>query len=97
MHLPLSTPDELAEEPELAPLLILLPAAEVTRRALLAAHPELIDRGYLADEPEISPRQCLAAGLLVALEAISEAAEIYRAHLDHLAARARPARAEPDF
>jgi hypothetical protein len=88
----LSTPGELADEPELAPLHILLAAAEVTRRTLLAAQPELTDRGSLLDEPEISPRQCLAAAILVSLEDVAEAAERYCAHLDHLAARTRPHR-----
>ena len=95
MKLPLSTPDELADEPELAPLHILASAAEVTRRALLAAHPELIDRAFLAEEPDISARQCLAAALLVALEGVAEMAEYYCAHLDNLAAR-RPCRGSED-
>ena len=90
MSLPLSTPDEIADEPELAPLLILLTAAEVTRRALLAAQPELLDSSFLADEPGISPRQCLAASLIVALETATTLGENYRAHLDRLAARTRP-------
>jgi len=96
MTLPLSTPYELADEPELAPLEILLAAAEVSRRALLAAHPELIDRGYLDAEPEISPRQCIAAAVLCAIETVSEVAEHYRAHLDNLAARTRPKRNDDD-
>lgn len=97
MTLPLSTPDELADEPELAPLLILLAAAEITRRALLAAHPELLDPGFLADEPEVSPRQCLAASLLVSLETATTAGENYRAHLDHLAARTRPTKMDISY
>jgi hypothetical protein len=87
MTLPLSTPEELAEEPELGPLEVLQSAAEVSRRALLAAHPELECRAYVGEEPEISARQCLAAGLLASLEVLVEAVENYRAHLDHLACR----------
>ncbi len=87
MTLPLSTPEELAHEPELAPLEVLQSAAEVSRRALLAAHPELDCRAFVGEEPEISPRQCLAAGLLATLEVIIESVENYRAHLDHLACR----------
>lgn len=96
MNYPLSTPDELADEPERAPLEILLAAAEITRRSLLAAHPELLDRGYLNDEPEISPRQCIAAAVLSALELVSATAEQYCAHLDNLAARPRPKRTGND-
>lgn len=96
MSFPLSTPDELADEPERAPLEILLAAAEISRRALFAAHPELLDRGYLNDEPEISARQCIAAAVLSALETLSESAEHYRAHLDNLAARSRPTRRDND-
>ena len=87
----LSTPDEIADEPELAPLQILLAAAEISRRTLLAAQPELLDRS-LVDEPEITPRQCIAASILAALDLLAEAAENYCAHLDHLAARRRPGR-----
>lgn len=86
---PLSTPDELAEAPELAALHILASAAEISRRALLAAHPELIDRSFLAEEAEISARQCLAAAIVIALENVGEPADTYCAHLDHLAARSR--------
>ena len=55
MRLPLSTPEEIADEPELAPLEILSSAVEVSRRALLAAHPELKCRVFVGEEPEISP------------------------------------------
>ncbi len=89
MTLPLSTPAELAEEPELAPLEVLQSAAEVSRRALLAAHPELACRAFVGEEPEISARQCMAAGLLATLEVLLESVEYYRAHLDHLAFRTR--------
>jgi 2-oxo-4-hydroxy-4-carboxy--5-ureidoimidazoline (OHCU) decarboxylase len=87
MTLPLSTPEELADEPELAPLEVLQSAAEVSRRAILAAHPELGCRAFVGEEPEISSRQCMAAGLLATLEVIIESVENYRAHLDHLAFR----------
>jgi len=87
MTLPLSTPEEIAEEPELAPLEVLQSAAEVSRRALLAAHPELECRSFVGEESEISARQCMAAGLLATLEIIIESVENYRAHLDHLACR----------
>lgn len=89
MTLPLSIPEELAEQPELAPLEILQSAAEVSRRALLAAHPELDCRDFVGEEPEISARQCMAAGLLATLEILGKAIENYRAHLDHLASRPR--------
>ena len=91
IHFLLSTPDEIADDPELAPLQILLAAAEISRRALLAAQPELIDRSFV-DDPERTPRQCFAASILAALDLLAEAAENYCAHLDHLAARARPRR-----
>ena len=89
MTLPLSTPEELAEEPELAPLGVLQSSAEVSRRALLAAHPELTRRAFVGEEPEISARQCMAAGLLATLEVLLESVEHYRAHLDNLACRTR--------
>ena len=96
--LPLSTPDELADEPELAPLHILASATDITRRALLAAHPELIDRGdFLIDEPDLSARQYLAGALLGAIDNLSELVETYCAHLDHLAARRRPLRSDNLF
>jgi hypothetical protein len=88
-HLPLSTPDELAEEPELAPLEILASVAEIARRALLAAHPELTCRDFIDEEPEVSARQCIAAAILSTLEVLGESVEHYRAHLDNLASRPR--------
>jgi hypothetical protein len=87
MRLPLSTPDELAEEPELAPLEILGSAAEIARRALLAAHPELTCRDFIGEDPDVTPRQCIAAGILATLEVLIESVEHYRAHLDNVAAR----------
>jgi DNA polymerase III epsilon subunit-like protein len=87
MRYPLSTPAELADAPELAPLVILGSAAEVSRRALLAAHPELLDRDFIDEEPEISARQCIAASILASLEVLAEAIRHYQAHLDNLAAR----------
>jgi len=92
MTLPRSIPAERADQPALAPLEILQSAAEVSRRALLAAHPELDCRDFLGEEPEISARQCMAAGLLATLEVLAEALENYRAHLDHLACRGTPKR-----
>lgn len=99
MRYPLSTPDELADEPELAPLVILGSAAEVSRRALLAAHPELLDRGFLDEEPEVTARQCIAASILASLNMLTEAIRHYQAHLDNLAARrpSKPADDEDDI
>jgi len=93
--LPLSTPGELAEEPELAPLEILRSAVEVSRRALLAAHPELAERDYLDEDPEITARQCIAAGILATLEVLAESVQHYVAHLDNLAGR-HPAQRDDD-
>jgi hypothetical protein len=90
MRFPLSTPDELAEEPELAPLEILRSAAEVSRRALLAAHPELTERQFLDEDPEVTARQYIAAGILSTLESLSESIQHYTVHLDNLAARRPP-------
>ena len=87
MSFSLSTPDELEDEPELAPLEILRVAAEVSRRTLLAAHPELLSRDFIAEEAEISPRQCIAANILATLETLAEAVTHYQSHLDHLAGR----------
>jgi hypothetical protein len=88
----LSTPDELAEEPESAPLEILRSATDVSRRALLAAHPELAEDHLLDEDPEVTPRQCLAANVLSALHTLAEAIRRYQAHLDNLAARHSPKR-----
>ena len=96
MSFPLSTPDELAEEPELAPLEILRSAAEVSRRAILAAHPELDCRNFIDEEPEITPRQCIAASILSMLEVLTESVKHYQAHLDNLAARRRPVKRPDD-
>jgi len=95
MRFPLSTPWELAEEPELAPLVILRSAAEVSRRALLAAHPDLESRDSIDEVDEVTPRQYIAASILAALELLTEAVDHYGAHLDNLAAR-RPAKRTDD-
>ena len=87
MRFPLSTPEELSSEPELAPLVILGATAEVSRRALLAAHPELAEGDIIAEDPEVTARQCLAAAILTALQGLDEALARYGAHLDSLAAR----------
>jgi hypothetical protein len=99
MRFPLSTPGELAEEPELAPLVILGSAAEVSRRALLAAHPELLDRCFLGEEPEVTARQCIANSILESLGVLIESIRHYQAHLDNLAARRpiKPAADEDDI
>ena len=86
MPLPLSTPEALADDPELAALEILGSAAEISTRALFAAHPELTAGGdFFLEEPSVTPRQCLAVALLSALETLTTAVEHYRAHLDNLA------------
>jgi len=83
----LSTPLELAEEPESAPLEILRSATDVSRRALLAAHPELAEGDFIDEEPAVTPRQCLAASILSTLETLANSIRRYQAHLDNLAAR----------
>jgi hypothetical protein len=95
MHFPLSTPDELAEEPELAPPEILGSVAEIARRALLAALPELTCRDFIDQDPEVTARQCIAAAILATLEVLTESVEHYRAHLDNIAAR-RPLKRHHD-
>jgi hypothetical protein len=71
MRFPLSTPGELAEEPQLAPLEILRWAAEVSRRAILAAHPDLDSRASLDEVSDVTPRQYIAASILATLELLS--------------------------
>jgi hypothetical protein len=97
MRFPLLTPDELADVPELAPLVILRSAAEVSRRALLAAHPELTSRDFLDEDPDVTARQCIAASILSTLEILTEALEHYGAHLDNLAARPPAKRSDDEI
>jgi hypothetical protein len=96
MRFPLSTPGELADEPELAPLEILRSVAEVSRRALLAAQPDLASRESLDEIPDVTPRQYIAASILGTLELLSEAVDHYVAHLDGLAGR-RPTKRDDDI
>jgi hypothetical protein len=97
MSFPLSTPGELAEEPELAPLEILRSVAEVSRRALLAAHPDLASRDSLDEIPDVTPRQYIAASILGTLELLTETVDHYVAHLDDLAGRRPIKRSDDDI
>ena len=95
-HFPLSTPDELADEPELAPLEILSGVAEISRRALLAAHPELTSLDFIGEDPDVTARQCIAAAILGTLDSLSASVKHYRAHLDSLASRCPASRRADD-
>ncbi|MGB8259777.1 MAG: hypothetical protein WCE75_05485 [Terracidiphilus sp.] len=97
MRFPLSTPGELAEEPELAPLEILRSAAEVSRRAILAAQPDLASRESLDEVPDVTPRQYIAASILGTLDLLAEAVDHYVAHLDDLAGRRHARRTDDDI
>jgi hypothetical protein len=85
LDLSLATPEKLAEAPELAALEILDCAAVVASRALLAASPELLDHDFLLEHASITPRLCLGAAVLSALDTLTVAVERYRVHLDQLA------------
>jgi hypothetical protein len=88
MNLPLSTPDELTVDPELAALEMVGSAAAIARTALFAAYPELIAGGdFFIEEPGVSPRQCLAVAVVTSLDSLIDSIEHYRAHLDNLASR----------
>ncbi len=80
-----STPEQLAEAPELAALEILDCAASVANRALLASSPELLDHDFLLEHANITPRLCLGAAVLSALDTLTVAVERYRVYLDQLA------------
>jgi len=80
-----ATPEQLAEAPELAALEILDCAAHVATRALLATSPELLDHDFLLEHASITPRLCLGAAVLSALDTLTVAVERYRVHLDQLA------------
>ena len=92
----LVTEDQLAAAPELAVLDVVGHAAAVARHALFAAHPELLSGDLLVEEPDVTPLQCLAVALLTSLDALLDAADHYRRHLDNLAARAAPAAVRRD-
>ena len=81
------TPDELDAAPELGPLAIAAAAAEISRSALLSAHPELACGDYLVEYPIVTPRECLAAAAIAALDALIDAVEHYAAHVDALASQ----------
>jgi hypothetical protein len=84
MQLPLSNPQGLASDPELAALEIALCSAEIARRALFAAYPELVSSGdFFIEEPNVAPRQCLAVAVVSALDTLIDAVEHYRAHLEN--------------
>jgi len=84
MQLPLSNPEGLAADPELAALEITLCSAEIARHALFAAYPELVSCGdFFIEEPNVAPRQCLAVAVVSALDTLVQAVEHYRAHLDN--------------
>jgi hypothetical protein len=80
-----ATPEQLAETPELAALEILDCAAHVAYHALLAASPELMEHDFLLEHGSITPRLCLGAAVLSALDTLTIAVERYRVHLDQLA------------
>jgi hypothetical protein len=97
MNLPLSNPDQLAADPELAALEMLGSSAAIARTALFGACPELISCGdFLLEEPDATPRQCLAVAVVAALDSLIEAIEHYRAHLDNLASRRGISKRDPD-
>ena len=80
-----STPDELADAPELASLEGVTAAAAICRRSLLAVHPELTCGDFLVQHPEVTPRECLAAAVIAALDALADTVENYSAHVEVLA------------
>lgn len=85
MNTPPSTPETLARDPELAALEILDAAADIARRALFAAYPEIVGGDFFVEQPNVTARQCLTVGLLTSIDVLAEAIEHYRAHLDNLA------------
>jgi hypothetical protein len=88
MSLPLSTPDQLAADPELAALEMLGSSAAIARTALFASYPELINCGdFFIEEPDATSRQCLAVAVVTALDLLIDSIDHYRAHLDNLASR----------
>jgi hypothetical protein len=97
MNLPLSTPDELASDPELAALEILGSTAGIARTALFAAYPELISCGdFFIEETDVAPRQCLAVAVVTALDSLIDSIEHYRGHLDNLASHRGVSQADAD-
>ena len=87
MTLPLSTPDELAADPELAALEILGSAAAIARKALFASYPELVSCGdFFIEQADVAPRQCLAVAIVTSIDTLVDVIEHYRSHLDNLAA-----------
>lgn len=83
----LLTPDELDAAPELGPLAITATAAQISRSALLSAHPELACGDMLVEQPSVTPLECLAAAAITALDALIDAVEHYAAHVDALASQ----------
>jgi hypothetical protein len=88
MNLPLSDPDGLAADPELAALEILGSAAEIARKALFASYPELVSCGdFFIEQADVAPRQCLAVAIVTSIDTLIDVIEHYRGHLDNLASR----------
>lgn len=97
MSLRLSTPDELAADPELAALEMLGSSAAIARTALFAEYPELVSCGdFFIEKPEATAQQCLAFAVVAALDSLIDAIDHYRALIDNLASRRGFPKGGPD-